>query len=66
MPTKIAVIGAGGMLEYHAKGFQAAGAEIVAIADVNAEAAAKAAKTWNAKQSYTCLLYTSSEPTRPY
>lgn len=53
MPTKIAVIGAGGMLEYHAKGFQAAGAEIVAIADVNAEAAAKAAKTWNAKQSYT-------------
>ena len=53
MPTKIAVIGAGGMLEYHAKGFQAAGAEIVAIADVNADAAAKAAKEWNASESYS-------------
>ena len=53
MPTKIAVIGAGGMLEYHAKGFQAAGAEIVAIADVNAEAAAEAAKQWNAGEAYS-------------
>ena len=53
MPTKIAVIGAGGMLEYHAKGFKAAGAEIVAIADMNAEAAAKAAKEWDAKESYS-------------
>ena len=53
MPTKLAVIGAGGMLEYHAKGFKAAGAEIVAIADMNAEAAAKAAKEWDAKESYS-------------
>ena len=53
MPTKIAVIGAGGMLEYHAKGFKAAGAEIVAIADMNAEAAAKAAKEWDAKETYS-------------
>ena len=53
MPTKIAVIGAGGMLEYHAKGFKAAGAEIVAIADMNAEAAAKAAKEWDVKETYS-------------
>lgn len=42
MSTKIAIIGAGGMAAYHAKGFRAAGAEIIALADVN-EAAAKAA-----------------------
>ena len=44
MSTKIAIIGAGGMAAYHAKGFRAAGAEIVALADVN-EAAAKSAAT---------------------
>ena len=65
MPTKVAIIGAGGMLQYHAAGFQLAGAEIVAIADMNAEAAAKAAKEWKAPQSYgsvDCLLYTSPSP----
>lgn len=34
------------MLQYHAKGFQDAGAEIVAIADMNEEAATKAAAEW--------------------
>ena len=43
MSTKIAIIGAGGMAAYHAKGFREAGAEIVALADVNAAAAEKAA-----------------------
>ena len=41
MTIKIGIIGAGGMLRYHAAGFKSAGAEIVAVADVN-EAAAKA------------------------
>ena len=40
---KIAIIGAGGMAAYHARGFREAGAEIVALADVNAAAAEKAA-----------------------
>jgi predicted dehydrogenase len=43
MSTKIAIIGAGGMAAYHAKGFREAGAEIVALADVNAAAAEKSA-----------------------
>ena len=43
MSIKIAIIGAGGMVSYHAKGFREAGAEIVALADVNKAAAEKAA-----------------------
>lgn len=52
MATKVGIIGAGGMLQYHAEGFRQGGAEIVAIADVNAEAAAKAAKEWSVPTSY--------------
>jgi predicted dehydrogenase len=43
MSIKIAIIGAGGMAAYHATGFRQAGAEIVALADVNKVAAEKAA-----------------------
>ena len=43
MSTKIAIIGAGGMAAYHAKGFREAGADIVALADVSQPAAEKAA-----------------------
>lgn len=43
MSIKIAIIGAGGMAAYHATGFRQAGAEIVALADVNQPAAEKAA-----------------------
>ena len=43
MATKVGIIGAGGMVSYHIDGFKAAGAEIVAIADVNQEAAQKTA-----------------------
>lgn len=43
MSIKIAIIGAGGMASYHATGFRQAGAEIVALADVNQAAAEKAA-----------------------
>jgi predicted dehydrogenase len=44
MSIKIGIIGAGGMLRYHAAGFRSAGAEIIAVTDVN-ESAAKAAAT---------------------
>lgn len=37
--TKIAIIGAGGMVAYHIEGFRMAGADIVAIADLNRAAA---------------------------
>jgi len=43
MSIKVGIIGAGGMLRYHAAGFRAAGAEIVAVADANLEAAKRAA-----------------------
>src|ERR1017187_9447848 len=43
MSIKIGVVGAGGMLRYHAAGFRSAGAELVALCDVNLDAARKAA-----------------------
>ncbi|MGJ8695122.1 MAG: Gfo/Idh/MocA family protein [Verrucomicrobiaceae bacterium] len=47
MATKIGVIGAGGMLQYHAAGFRQGGGEIVAVADLAPGAAAKAAEEWD-------------------
>jgi len=43
MSVKIGIVGAGGMINYHAPGFLSANAEIVAIADVNIAAAKKVA-----------------------
>ena len=47
MSTKVGVIGAGGMLRYHAEGFRKAGATVAAVADPAPGAAAKAAKQWD-------------------
>ncbi len=52
MSIKAGVIGAGGMLQYHAAGFRQAGAEIVAVADAAPGAAAKAAEKWNIGKAY--------------
>lgn len=52
MPTKVAIIGAGGMLQYHAGGFKEAGATIVALADMNPQAAADAAQQWQIPNVY--------------
>ena len=52
MATKIGIIGAGGMARYHIEGFKSAGAEIVAIADVNAYAAQSAAETYGIRNVY--------------
>jgi predicted dehydrogenase len=49
MSKKVGIIGAGGMMQYHAAGFIQGGAEIVAIADMNLEAAQKAAKQYEAR-----------------
>ena len=46
MTTKVGIIGAGGMLQYHAAGFQKAGAKIIAIADRHTAAAQKAAEKY--------------------
>jgi len=43
MSLKIGIIGAGGMANYHVPGFRSAGAEVIALCDVNQPAAQKAA-----------------------
>jgi predicted dehydrogenase len=53
MSTKVAIIGAGGMVQYHIPGFLAAGAQIVAIADMNRAAAEKVAAQYNIPHIYT-------------
>ena len=35
MSIKVGIVGAGGMLQYHAAGFKAAGAELLAVCDMN-------------------------------
>lgn len=52
MSTKIAIIGAGGMAAYHSTGFRQAGAEIVALADVNLAAAEKSAAKYGIGRSF--------------
>ena len=52
MAIKTGIIGAGGMLQYHATGFRQAGAEIVAVADAAPGAAAKAAEKHGIAKSY--------------
>ncbi len=52
MSVKIGIIGAGGMLRYHAAGFRSAGAEIVALADVNEAAAGRAAAREGIARTY--------------
>ncbi|MEM8679923.1 MAG: Gfo/Idh/MocA family oxidoreductase [Planctomycetota bacterium] len=46
MAIKVGIIGAGGMAQYHVRGFKQAGAELVAIADVDRAAAARAAEEY--------------------
>ncbi len=52
MTIKIGIIGAGGMAKVHISGFRAAGGEVVAIADVNANAAANCAAQHNVARHY--------------
>lgn len=49
---KIGIIGAGGMVQYHVEGFNAAGAEIIAIADVRKEAAEGVARNFNIPKAF--------------
>ena len=46
MAVKAGIIGAGGMLQYHAAGFREAGADIIAICDLNKDAAKQAAEEY--------------------
>ncbi len=53
MSKKIGIIGAGGMLQYHAAGFRAGGAELVAICDMNEQAAQKAAREYDVSNVFS-------------
>jgi len=55
MSTKVAIIGAGGMAQYHIDGFRQAGAEIVAIADLNEEAAKATAEQHGVSQTFASV-----------
>ncbi len=52
MSTKVGVIGAGGMAQYHIDGFRKAGADVVAMADVNLEAAKASAESYGIPNVY--------------
>jgi predicted homoserine dehydrogenase-like protein len=52
MALKIGIIGAGGMAFYHIPGFRNAGAEVVAIADMNAESAKRAAEKYGVEKTF--------------
>ena len=52
MSTKVAIIGAGGMAQYHIAGFRQAGAEIIAIADLNENAAKATASQYGVGQTF--------------
>jgi tRNA U55 pseudouridine synthase TruB len=51
-PLRVGLIGAGGMANYHVAGFQKAGAEVVAIADPNSDAAEAAAEKFEISNVY--------------
>ena len=53
MAIKVAVIGAGGMSNYHIPGFKSGGAKITAIVDVNEEAAKATAEKYKIPEVYT-------------
>lgn len=55
MSLKIAIIGAGGMAHYHATGFRQAGADLVALADVNVAAAERAAAKYGIAHVFPSL-----------
>lgn len=53
MSVKVAIIGAGGMLQYHAAGFKESGAEVVAVVDRDAETGQATAEKWGIPKAYT-------------
>ncbi len=49
---KVGVIGAGGVARFHFEGYRAAGAEVVAVADVHEATLAAAQAQWNVPRGY--------------
>jgi len=55
MSLKVGIVGAGGMARYHIPGYRSAGAEVVALADMSAEARERAAKRYEVPETYASL-----------
>ncbi len=55
MGIKVAIVGAGGMADYHYRGFVKAGAEVVAIADTNLEKASSFAESHGIPSVFSSL-----------
>lgn len=53
MSTRIGIIGAGGMADYHIPGFRSAGADIAAVADIHLDAAKAIAATYGIAATYS-------------
>ena len=53
MTTKAGIIGAGGMIQYHAAGFREAGADIIAVCDLNKDAADAAAAEYGIENVFS-------------
>jgi len=51
--ARVAIIGTGGISQAHYTGYSAAGAEVVALCDVNQEQLTNRAVAWGVKRSYT-------------
>ena len=62
-PLRVAIVGAGSISKAHYKGYRSAGAEVVAISDVNAQALAKRQKQWNIPQTYRDYQEMLADPT---
>ncbi len=59
---KIGIIGVGGISQHHFLGYQAAGAEVVALADISEAQLAKRQKDWDVARIYTDYLDLLNDP----
>ena len=59
---KVGIIGTGGIADAHYKGYLAAGAEVVALADVNPETLGERQKEWGVARGYTDMQQLLDDP----
>ena len=61
-PLNVGIIGAGGVSVFHYEGYSAAGANIVAIADLDAAALARRQHEWNVSRTYATAEELLADP----
>ncbi|MFC4455469.1 Gfo/Idh/MocA family oxidoreductase [Deinococcus sonorensis] len=59
---KVGVIGAGGVARFHFQGYQAAGAEVVAVADAHEPTLKRAQAEWNVPRGYADFTDLCNDP----